>query len=426
MGAVAEAAAFIGASDLDAATGSQMTKAWRIVQRAADISLADLASGIAAEVHIPVADLKQVDPQSAALIPGEVAHRRNVLPLSCTQKNVSVATANPLSKETEREIAALTGRAVDFRVASPSEIATGVLTVYGTAPSSTSRKPDQEPSSRHPTGPHILVVDDDIEQRTLFRSVLEGAGFRVSVAVDGPEAIAMLNSRTDFDLVTLDYWMEPMNGLRVLQHIREKRETARIPVIMLTGSDDRQIEMSLFEAGVDDYLAKPIDAPLFLLRVQAVLRTGVLAGYGPSPSSTSRKPDQEPSSRHPTGPHILVVDDDIEQRTLFRSVLEGAGFRVSVAVDGPEAIAMLNSRTDFDLVTLDYWMEPMNGLRVLQHIREKRETARIPVIMLTGSDDRQIEMSLFEAGVDDYLAKPIDAPLFLLRVQAVFRRKQFA
>ena len=71
-------------------------------------------------------------------------------------------------------------------------------------------------------------------------------------------------------------------------------------------------------------------------------------------------------------------------------------------------------------------MEPMNGLQVLQHIKEKRETAGIPVIMLTGSDDHQIEMSLFEAGVDDYLAKPIDAPLFLLRVQAVFRRKQFA
>jgi CheY-like chemotaxis protein len=272
MIAVAEAAAVTGASDLDAATVSQMTKAWGLVRKTADISLAELTSGIAAESHIPVADLDQADLRAAVLIPGDVAHRRNVLPLSCTEKNVSVATANPLSQQTKREIAALTGRAVDFSVAAPNEIAAAVLAAYGSAPSKTSRESDRELSSSQPTGPHILVVDDEVGQRTLFRSVLEEAGFRVSVATDGPEAIAILNGDTDFDLVTLDYGMERMNGLRVLQHIREKRETAALPVIMITGADDRQIEMSLFEAGADDYLAKPIDGPLFILRVQAVLR----------------------------------------------------------------------------------------------------------------------------------------------------------
>lgn len=99
-----------------------MTTAWRLVQKTADISLGGLASGNAAESHVPVADFDQEDLRSAVLISGEVVHRRNVLPLSFTEKNVSVATANPLIQETEREVAALTGRAVDFHVAFPKEI----------------------------------------------------------------------------------------------------------------------------------------------------------------------------------------------------------------------------------------------------------------------------------------------------------------
>ncbi|MDE0898131.1 MAG: hypothetical protein OSA81_03870 [Longimicrobiales bacterium] len=80
-----------------------MTKAWRLVQKTADISLAQLTSDIAAESHISVVDLDQTDLQSAVLIPAEVAHRRNVLPISCTEKNVSLATANPLGQETKKQ-----------------------------------------------------------------------------------------------------------------------------------------------------------------------------------------------------------------------------------------------------------------------------------------------------------------------------------
>jgi hypothetical protein len=97
------AAAFVGVSDLDDASAIQMTKAWRLVQKTPDISLAQLTSGIAAESHISVADRDQTDLQSAVLIPAEVAHGRNVLPLSCTGKNVSLATANPLSQETKKQ-----------------------------------------------------------------------------------------------------------------------------------------------------------------------------------------------------------------------------------------------------------------------------------------------------------------------------------
>ncbi len=98
---------------------------------------------------------------------------------------------------------------------------------------------------------------------------------------------------------------------------------------------------------------------------------------------------------------------------------------MTVARDGPEALEVLRGDDTVDLVTLDYLMEKMNGLRVLQRIRADKAIRNVPVIMVTGAGDRQIEMSLFEAGADDFIAKPVDGPLFTLRVQAVLRRRRF-
>lgn len=271
MVALAEAAEVAGASDLDSATAAQTSKAWDLVRETASLTSEEVAGQIAKQAGTEVADLEGADGRAAVLIPAEVAHRRNVLPLSCSDREVRVATANPFSQEARREIAGLTGRKVAFAIAAPGDLAVAVQKAYGD-------RPEGEPpgaadsSAPAPGGPHVLVVDDEAGQRALFRSVLEEAGYRVTIAKDGNEALTVLRSGAKFDLVTLDYWMDKMNGLRVLQQVRSDASLKTLPVIMVTGADDRRIEMSLFEAGADDFVAKPVDAPLFLLRIQAVLR----------------------------------------------------------------------------------------------------------------------------------------------------------
>lgn len=273
MVAVAEAAEMAGASDLDTATADQMTKAWGLVRAAAGLSLEDLTKGIAEQAHLPIADLSDADPHAALLVPPEVARRRNVMALRCTDRTISIATANPLSQDAKREIANLSSRQVAFEVAPPSDVASQILTTYG-APTEAeeSARGGTRPETAQPRGPHVLVVDDEAGQRALFRSVLEESGFRVSLAKDGSEAMERLAGQPPVDLVTLDYWMDKTNGLRVLQRIRAHGSLSTLPVIMVTGADDRRIEMSLFEAGADDFIVKPVDAPLFVLRIQAVLR----------------------------------------------------------------------------------------------------------------------------------------------------------
>jgi CheY-like chemotaxis protein len=276
MAAVAEAAEMLSISDLDRATGNDLTRAWALVRKSADVTLEELARSIAHDMHLEVADVDDADPRAATLLPGSVAYRTNLLPMSCTDRDITVATANPLGQEARREVAELSGRTVNFVVAPPDDIAAGIATIYG-SPADADESEDAPHKPRAPGGPHILVVDDEAGQRALARSLLEEAGFRVDLAKDGPTAVKMLEGDATYALVTLDYWMDRMNGLRVLQHIRSHPTASDMPIIMVTGADDRQIEMSLFEAGADDYIAKPIDGPLFVLRVRAVLRRRRLA-----------------------------------------------------------------------------------------------------------------------------------------------------
>lgn len=269
MVALAEAAEIAGAADLETASHDQLEKAWGLVRSTAQLTLPELTKAIADEAGIPVADMAEADPRSTVLIPAEVARRWSLLALDCTTHQIRVATSNPLSRRTRSEIRALTGRTVRFGLAPPSELAPAIIEAYGPATEPPAASATPAPPEG---GPHMLIVDDEAGQRALLRSMLEESGYRVTSAKDGRAALEQLQLDDSIDLVTLDYWMDEMNGLRVLQRIRSTAGISDIPVIVVTGSDDRRIEMSLFEAGADDYIAKPIDGPLLLLRVKAVLR----------------------------------------------------------------------------------------------------------------------------------------------------------
>ncbi len=130
-----------------------------------------------------------------------------------------------------------------------------------------------------------------------------------------------------------------------------------------------------------------------------------------------------PGGDRKAAPHILVVDDDEDSRALLRAVLEEGGFRVQEAPDGPEALEILGRDGPFDLVTLDLRMERMPGLEVLRRMRSHLATAGVPVVVATGSEDPSTEMELFDAGADDFVVKPVDPPRFMLRIQAVLRRR---
>lgn len=120
--------------------------------------------------------------------------------------------------------------------------------------------------------PTVLLVDDDDAIRANLRPFLQRSGFDVSVAVDGVEALAMLESKTP-DLVVLDVLMPRMDGREVLRRVRM---TGRwVPVVLLTEVGESFERAAALEEGADDYLNKPFDPQELVARIRAILRRAV-------------------------------------------------------------------------------------------------------------------------------------------------------
>lgn len=134
----------------------------------------------------------------------------------------------------------------------------------------------------------------------------------------------------------------------------------------------------------------------------------------------------DPSSAAALGPgRVLVVDDDPMNRLLLRRALEREGLTVEVAVDGGEAWELLGPG-GFDLVLLDIVMPVLDGYGVLTRMRADPALRALPVVVISGSDDRAGVIRCIELGADDFLPKPFDPALLRARLGAGLARKRLA
>ena len=117
--------------------------------------------------------------------------------------------------------------------------------------------------------------------------------------------------------------------------------------------------------------------------------------------------------------HILVVDDDKNTRRLFRAVLENAGYTVSAASDGAEALELMDGE-HIDLVVLDIMMPHMDGYEFTKSLREVENN--LPILMVSAKQLPEDKKKGFLVGTDDYMTKPIDEEEMLLRIKALLRR----
>jgi len=116
----------------------------------------------------------------------------------------------------------------------------------------------------------ILVIDDDAGTTTLVRLALKTGGYEVITLNDSAEAFDVIVNENP-DLILLDYMMPGLNGLSVLEGMRKDQNMAKIPVIFFTAIGDINTKMAAFEAGVRDYITKPIHHQELLLRVKTLM-----------------------------------------------------------------------------------------------------------------------------------------------------------
>ncbi len=170
-------------------------------------------------------------------------------------------------------------------------------------------------------------------------------------------------------------------------------------------------------------LPSPGEAPAALLpdlpAAPAAAPPAASSGIEEGPPETTgpiRRVDVEIPSAEPVEPaHLLVVDDNAENREMLSRRLRTHGFTIAAAESGPEALRLLE-KTPFDLVLLDVVMPGMSGLEVLRDLRSRHAAADLPVIMATARDDSNDVVTALRLGANDYVTKPLDFPVVLARV----------
>lgn len=120
---------------------------------------------------------------------------------------------------------------------------------------------------------------------------------------------------------------------------------------------------------------------------------------------------------------ILIADDDKNTRRLFRAILESAGYTVSLAENGREALDIID-RTHIDLAVVDVMMPELDGYSLTKTLRDA--DSRIPILMVSAKQLPDDKIRGFIAGTDDYMTKPVDGEELLFRIKALLRRAQIA
>ena len=139
---------------------------------------------------------------------------------------------------------------------------------------------ERAPSQPVPTAkpaPKVLIVDDDAASRRLLSTSLRSAGFELSIAIDGAEALAAIEVSPP-DLLVLDFEMPGFDGAEVCRRLRasERVEINQLPIIMLTGHTAEIDEIACLKAGANDFVTKPISRAVLVARIETQLRLGAL------------------------------------------------------------------------------------------------------------------------------------------------------
>jgi two-component system sensor histidine kinase/response regulator len=271
-----------------------------------------------------------------------------------------------------------------------------------------------EPSSQHPPmlpadlrGMRVLVVDDSPLVRTVLCESLANLAFTVSAASSGPEAIAAVAAaEPPYDLVLLDWQMPVMDGVETARRIKARPGLLRVPKMILLSSFD--CEESVRKAAgleLDSFLPKPFTDSLLLDVIMEVFGWDRVSG---SRAQLAAVLDERPSPAL-AGARALLVEDNKLNQLVGRSLLEGFGMTVESAGDGQQAVAMVQADPHrFDAILMDVQMPVMDGYAATRALREQPGMAELPIIAVTANALDAERRRCLEAGMNDYVSKPID------------------
>ncbi len=255
----------------------------------------------------------------------------------------------------------------------------------------TEKEPEAQPKESRGT---VLIVEDQVELAWMMKSTLLQRNFRVVLAANGEEALALARKHRP-SIITLDMRLPDMSGLELAEIFRHDPDTRDARVLVISGYDERD---KALRAGASGYLKKPLEAAKLIAAVE---------GLSSAPARRGR---------------VLVVDDDPQICAICVEVLGNMGFDAVAAKDVATARRSVADVRP-DLLLLDVMLPDGDGFSFFEELKAERASSPLPVVFVSAKSETSAKVRALKLGGDDYLTKPFDALELGARVESVLRRR---
>jgi len=257
----------------------------------------------------------------------------------------------------------------------------------------------------------VLVVDDNALARQSLVHMLQRLGFEPHAVASGQEALAEVE-RTDstgphYAVVCIDQDMPDLDGLQTARALLARPLQHPPHLLMVTAVGQAEIDEQTAALGIQAIVHKPVTASDLFDCLVALLHPDLPKAL---PHGHSTEADRlEAAVVQLRGARVLLVEDNDINQQVAREMLQQAGLVVTTADNGQLALdALHQAATPFDAVFMDMQMPVMDGLQATRAIRAQPQWARLPIIAMTANAMAQDRQRCLDAGMNDFVAKPID------------------
>ncbi|MBC7348593.1 MAG: response regulator [Candidatus Aminicenantes bacterium] len=272
-------------------------------------------------------------------------------------------------------------------------------------------------------GLRVLVVDDNETNRIILKEMLQSWRMKPKEAASGPQALELIRAaiarKEAFELFILDLSMPEMDGFELIRKVKEIKEARSVPIIILTSADRVGDLHQARELGVQAYLVKPVRPSDLLDTIMAIKGTADVEPKLEVPITERTLPEFRRKY------NILLAEDNPVNQKVAIHLLQKKGHRVAVAENGRQVLEFLE-KEKFDLVLMDVQMPEMDGFEATRLIRQKERASgvHLPIVAMTAHAMKGDREKCLEAGMDDYVAKPLyPEQLYRAIERAIGRRK---
>jgi CheY-like chemotaxis protein len=261
----------------------------------------------------------------------------------------------------------------------------------------------------------LLVVEDNPQQNKAIRELIGNGDVKSFAAHTGQEAYSMLQDEK-FDCIIIDLGLPDMTGFELMEKIKESEQFNKIPIIVYTGRDMNKDEARKLEKLANTVVLKTSDSKERLLDETALFLHRVESKLPKEKQQIIRKLHR--TEEILKNKKVLIVDDDMRNIYSLTNALEEEGMKCYVAENGRVAVDILNRQHDVDIVLMDIMMPEMDGYEATMAIRKMNTYNKLPIIALTAKAMKGDREKCLEAGMSDYVSKPVNIEqlLSLMRV----------